>query len=408
MTSKISTGIQQRVAAIIAEMNDVIMGRQEVIWGTWVARIAQQHVLLVGPGGTAKSYLARSMNSHIEGSRYFEVALDETTDPSQIFGPPDIKAMVEDGKTRRVPTNMLPEANTAFLDEFFNANGPLLHSIMPALNERIWHNNGQPSAIPLRQCLMGTNKLNADADQAALWDRVHLRYSVDYISNRAQKTNMIAQAITRMSASGRGVTTSAAATTTMVTLEELDTATKESLALDVPDDVMIAFLDLSDELKNQGITISNRREVEGMAAVLANAWLRGHETVRVADLDILTAMWWTLQDQQKIARSVILGVTNPGEKAALGLLDDLDKMRTEFHALKKSQPDPKRLRDMGIEQVTNLMQVVTEINTHLDTARASGASTVRLDEALARANAYKDEVSIAAFRLRPEQMISGK
>ena len=39
----------------------------------------------------------------------------------------------------------------AFLDEFFNANGPLLHSVMPALNERIFHNNGVPTPIPLRQ-----------------------------------------------------------------------------------------------------------------------------------------------------------------------------------------------------------------------------------------------------------------
>lgn len=404
MNSKITWDIQKRVQAAMGEMNDLIKERDAVIHGAWVGRVAQEHVLMLGPGGTAKSFLARSLADHITGSQFFEVAVDETTDPSQLFGPPDIKAMVEDGKTRRVPTNMLPEATDAFIDEFFNANGPLLHSIMPVLNERVWHNNGLPSPVQLRQALMGTNKLNADADQAALWDRVHLRYVVDYIQDRKAKSDMITQAIARMSLVGRGVTTNINASKTLITLDELDLAHKEALALDISDGVLELFFDIIDELHHEGIHVSNRREVEGMAAVMANAWVRGHEEVKTADLDILAHMFWSLQDQMGKARSVILAATNPGEKAALDLFDDLDALKKEMKQANDADIDESRKKKVGIEAVKNTDKLLREAREHLAKAQAAGADTAKLTEVISRADTFKCEVGEAVFGLRADEM----
>jgi len=404
--SKINQDVNTRVNAIMAEQNDLIKERAEVIHGAWVGRVAQEHLLMLGPGGTAKSFLARSISDHISGSRHFECAFDETTDPSQVFGPPDIKAMVEDGKTRRVVTNMLPEATDAFLDEFFNGNGPLLHSIMPILNERVFHNNGMPSDVPLRQVIAGTNKLNADADQAALWDRVHLRYVVHYVQSRENMASMVGDAIARMSVVGRGVTTSISNSKTMVTIEELDEAHKEALGLDVPDPVIEMFFDIRDELQNgkAAIQISDRRMVEGMAAVLANSWVRNHEEVKIADLDILANMWWTVQDQAAAARGVILGATNPGEKAALDLLDDLDKLKTEIKQANDSGMDESRKKRVGVEAVKNTDKLLREAQGHLAKAKASGASTTRIQETIEKADAFKIEVGKSIFGIDPAQM----
>lgn len=404
---KIDPSINQRVNQIIDEQNQLIKERHDVIVGAWVGRIAQEHLLMLGPGGTGKSFLARNMASHIDGASFFEVAVDETTDPSQLFGPPDIKAMVEDGKTRRIPTGMLPEATDAFIDEFFNANGPLLHSIMPVLNERVFHNNGLPSAVPLRQVLAGTNKLNADADQAALWDRIHLRYVVDYVGARQSQAEMVGDAIARMASVGRGTnTTIAGVQKTMVTLDELDQAHKEALALDVPDPVIDTFFDIRDELKHgsAGVTISDRRAVEGMAAVLANAWLRGHETVTVGDLDILANMWWTVQDQLSAARGVILAATNPGEKAALDLLDELDKLKKEIKQADESDLDVARKKRVGVEAVKNTDKLLNEARGHLTKALAAGTATNRLEEVIGKADLFKVEVGQKIFGLDPASM----
>lgn len=403
----ITQDIRQRVEDILAEQNSLIKERSEVLHGVWVGRIAQEHVLMLGPGGTGKSFLARNTADHIDGSTYFEAAFDETTDPSQVFGPPDIKAMVEDGKTRRVVTGMMPEATEAFLDEFFNGNGPLLHSIMPLLNERIFHNNGIPSGIPLRQMIAGTNKLNADADQAALWDRVHLRYVVDYVADRNAQLDMVGDAIARMSSVGRGVSTNIiGAQTTKVTIDELDTAHRECLGLDISNAVLEMFFDIRDELQHGAakVQISDRRAVEGMAAVMANAWLRNHTSVTVGDLDILANMWWTLQDQMSTARGVILAATNPGEKAALDLLDELDKVKKEVKQANDSDLDPSRKKRVGVEAVKNTDKLLNEAKGHLAKAQAAGTSTTRLTEVIAKADSFKMEVGMAIFGLDPTAM----
>jgi MoxR-like ATPase len=403
----IDQSIRDRISLIIDEQNDLIKERHEVIRGSWIAAVAQEHLLMLGPGGTGKSFLVRNLVDHIQGGTYFEVAVDETTDPSQVFGPPDIKAMVEDGKTRRVPTGMLPEATHAFIDEFFNANGPLLHSMMPALNERAFHNNGQPSVIPLRSAFMGTNQLNADADQAALWDRIHLRYVVNYISDRKSQAEMVGDAIARMSQLGRGVSTNlVGAQKTLVTLDELDQAHKEALNLDVPDPVLDLFFDIRDELQHGSakIQISDRRAVEGMAAVMANAWLNNHTTVTVGDLDILANMWWAVQDQMAVARSVILAATNPGEKAALDLLDGLDDLKKEVKQANDSDLDASRKKRVGVESVKNADKLLNEAKTHLAKAQAAGTSVTRLEEVIKKTEAFKVEVGMSIFNLDPTQM----
>lgn len=404
-TPKIDQDVNKRVNLIIDEQNQLIKERSEVIHGVWAARVAQQHVLMLGPGGTGKSFLARNTSDHIIGSKFFECALDETTDPAQVFGPPDIKEMVENGKMRRNYENMLPDATDAFLDEFFNANGPLLHSIMPALNERIFHNNGTPMDIELRQMLAGTNKLNADADQAALWDRIHLRYVVDYIQSRQNAAAMVGDAIARMSLKGRGTNTSIGGAVTTVTLAELDQAHKEALNLDVPDSVVEAFFDICDELQHTAkITVSDRRKVEGMAAVLGNAWVRNHEEVKVADLDILSHMWWTLQDQASAARAVILGATNPGEKAALDLLDDLDKLKAEVKQANDSSMDEARKKRVGVQVVQNSDKLIREAEGHLEKAKAAGAATNRIQDVIDKAEHFKIEVGKSIFNIDPAQM----
>lgn len=403
----IDASINARVNLIIDEQNLLIKERHDVVRGLWIGAVAQEHVLMLGPGGTGKSFVARDMASHIDGSTYFEVAVDETTDPSQVFGPPDIKAMVEDGKTRRVPTGMLPEATHAFIDEFFNANGPLLHSMMPALNERVFHNNGQPSAIPLRMCIAGTNKLNADADQAALWDRIHMRYVVDYISDRQAQADMVGEAITRMATLGRGVGTSlAGATKTLVTIDELDQAHREALSLDVPDAVLDVFFDIRDELRHGSakIQISDRRAVEGMAAVMANAWLNNHTSVTVGDLDVLASMWWTVQDQMSVARTVILAQTNPGEKAALDLLDGLDELKKEVKQANDSDMDPARKKRVGVSSVKSADKLLGEAKAHLAKAQSAGTSTSRLEQVIKQAEGFKVEVGTAIFGLNPDEM----
>ena len=398
-TPIITADIQKRVAAIESELNSTLKQRDDAIHGMTVARVAQQHILFLGPGGTGKSRQVREFVEHIDGAVHFEIALDETTDPGQAFGPPDIPAMVKDGKNRRVVTGMLPEATDAFVDEIFNSNSPVLHSLMPIMNERIFHNNGMPSAVPLRCLYAGTNKLNADSDLAAFFDRLHLRYVVKYIDSRKDQADMVGEEIARLSVKGRGTGTGLATSKTMVTLAELDQAHNESLRLGVPDDVMDLFQDLHAELLKEGIVVSDRRVVEGMVAVLANAWIRGHEVVRASDLDILANMWWIIQDQMTQVRQIVLDVANPGEKAGLDLTKEFRKLEDSLNQARADGMDDERLRRLGVEMIRNSDKLLKDADEARSLVLASGEIPSRLDEVIDKVAEFKSRVGAEVFNL---------
>ena len=76
-----------------------------------LAATAGEHVLVIGPPGTAKSEAARRIGKLL-GGRYFEYLLGRFTEPAEIFGPVDLQKL----RTGVVETNirgMLPEAEVA-------------------------------------------------------------------------------------------------------------------------------------------------------------------------------------------------------------------------------------------------------------------------------------------------------
>jgi MoxR-like ATPase len=387
---------QQKIQAIISEQQATHYERTELVTAFWHAIIANQHLLMVGPGGTGKSFLTRDTAKRVTGAAYFEVAMDETTTPDQILGPPDIKSMVEDGKTRRVPDGMMPTAHIAFLDEFFNANGPALHSTMPLLNERIFHNNGKPVPIPLRTAFMGTNKLNSDVDQAALWDRVHHRHVVGYVSDRDHLHSLIDEAMLRQ------VSTYEDPSFTTVTLNEIDAAHDAAMSLPVSDIAFTTFLDIKEELERNGVVVSTRRLVEAMKGVLAMAWTAGHDEVKVGDLGILRHMLWTTQDQMSVVKTVVLNACNPGEKKALDLLDELDKFKVEYQ--QASELDEIKRNTAAIDIFKKAQRLIDEAQPLLDTATAAGASTQRISDLIDSAGTLREKIGVECFNMDAAQI----
>lgn len=401
MTQKISEGIRQKIRTIIDEQTKIHKERGEIIEDVWSAIVARQHLLMLGKGGTGKSFLTRDVARRIlreDGSPvgYFETALDETTTPDEISGPPDIRSMVEDGVTRRVTTGMLPDCDFAFLDEFFNGNGPVIHHTMPMLNERIFHNNGAPTDIPLWTAFMGTNKLNADADMAAAWDRVHRRHIVGYVKDPAAIQGLITEAVDRKQLDYFD------STFTTVSLEEIKVAHNEAMSLEVPQAVWDIFLDLLVQLEREGIEVSTRRQVEGMAAVLSTAWLNGNETVKVGDLTVLRHMYWSLQDQLPKVRSVVLEACNPGEKRALELLDDVKGLRKEYNDAKKL--DKVKVNASAIEIFKRVGRITDEVEPLRESAENAGGGVKRLDDVLAECESLKADIASEVFNLTPEQV----
>jgi MoxR-like ATPase len=118
--------------------------RKDVIDGALAAVLAGEHVLVLGPPGTAKSALARAI-AQAFGGAYFERLLTKFSTPEELFGAISLKALEQD-RFARVVTGKLPEAEFAFVDEVFKANSAILNSLLTLVNERVFHNDGQPVA----------------------------------------------------------------------------------------------------------------------------------------------------------------------------------------------------------------------------------------------------------------------
>src|SRR3990172_4876324 len=120
---------RDRLRRVREELAQVFLERAEAIDGALAALLAGQHVLLIGPPGTAKSMLADELCRRLDGSTYSQWLLTKFTTPEELFGAVSLRALESDDY-RRVTTNKLPEAHIAFLDEVFKANSSILNAIL--------------------------------------------------------------------------------------------------------------------------------------------------------------------------------------------------------------------------------------------------------------------------------------
>lgn len=120
---------QHKLRRIEEELGAEVLEREDVVRSMVLSFIAGEHVLLLGPPGTAKSQLARALCSRIEEATYFYVCLNRASMPDEVFGPTKLSALRED-RFERNTTGMLPEAEVAFIDEVFKSNSAVLNGML--------------------------------------------------------------------------------------------------------------------------------------------------------------------------------------------------------------------------------------------------------------------------------------
>lgn len=137
--------------------------------------LAHEHVLFVGPPGTAKSLLCRRLGRLLSGD-FFEIALTRFTTPDDVFGPLSLAALDNDEYRRAATGNFAQHAKTIFLDEIFRAK-TVLPALLPLLNERLWWDGPEPKPAEL-VCAVAAANSRPDDDDDALFDRFLLRKTV--------------------------------------------------------------------------------------------------------------------------------------------------------------------------------------------------------------------------------------
>src|SRR5678816_808962 len=84
--------VSEASASLREAISDAARGlveRESLVEMIALSAVAGEHMLVIGPPGTAKSQAVRRV-AQATGGRYFEYLLGRFTEPSEIFGPVDL------------------------------------------------------------------------------------------------------------------------------------------------------------------------------------------------------------------------------------------------------------------------------------------------------------------------------
>lgn len=307
--------------------------RTEVIDAILVALIAGQHVALIGPPGTAKSQLATDVAGAFEGCRMFQWLLTRETASEHLFGGPDVKVLLEEGRMTRIAgnTNVVQASQMAFLDEVFNANTYTLNGLLSLLLERTFEN--EPS--PLRTVIAASNQLPSDSrggggqNAAALWDRIGFRILVQPVQTESAWSQVVFEnklpPVQVKLDWGEFV-------------EWADAAVNE---VQIPESLQTTILKISADLETDAhVSLSLRRwRMAVQSGVRGHAALHGRQVATTRDLAALRWTSWTkLEEVQKVCEALD-GTTRPDYVVAARIRSELaPKIDAYLGAFKKMKP----------------------------------------------------------------------
>jgi MoxR-like ATPase len=354
---------QEKLHHIRDELQQIFLERTELIDGALAALLASQHVLIIGPPGTAKSMLADELCRRITGGNYFQWLLTKFSTPEEVFGAVSLKALEQDDY-RRVTAHKLPEAHIAFLDEIFKASSSILNAILTIINERLFHNGKEIMPVPLLALFGASNELPEDDELMALYDRFLLRFVVNYIAEDFRFLKMLQSRppVER----------------TTLSLTELRQMQGEVQALPVPAYIYRTLTDLRRELQKKSLTASDRRYRQSLELLQALAYLRGRAEVAEADLFFLEHLLWKDPGERDEVRNIIHQLIHGYEDEVQELLYQTRELND--YASRPWESSELRTRAV-IEAHTKIRSILTKVEEILQKARAVGRPLDKVEAA---------------------------
>ncbi|HEY8429880.1 MAG TPA: AAA family ATPase [Sandaracinaceae bacterium] len=367
----------QRLQQVARTLESSFLGKSEAVRLMLVAALAGEHMVLIGPPGTAKSALIR-MFAKLIGATYFEYLLTRFTEPNEIFGPIDIQKF-RAGEYQRRMDGMLPQAEIVFLDEVFKANSAILNSLLSVLNERVYTVGSTVVRTPLISAFGASNEVPNDEDLMAVFDRFLLRVRSDNLDSYhfqellqrgiAHEVNRISGEYDRM----QPLLHSQA-------LHDL-TPTFAQRMRSFPEDFLSTYKGLVFQIRAEGVSMSDRRAIKLLKLFAASAMLDGRPAPDNGDFFILRHIWNNL-DQAEILDGIVGPVLEAHyrehpEARRFGAADvGMDALIAEINRIRELLTGDRPLSDI---QLFSQLKALNEIKAAL-----AAIGTQPAQEAMAR------------------------
>jgi MoxR-like ATPases len=175
---------RERLLQVERTLNSVVIGHEEFTRALMLAVVAGEHIVVIGPPGTAKSYAVRTF-AQLVNAKYYFYLLTKFTSFDELFGTVDIISLSR-GEFKRNWSRIV-SSEFIFLDEIFKANSAILNALLSLLQERVVYDpmTGQPIQAALHTAVGASNETPEDPELQALFDRFSIRVFIDYINDDA-------------------------------------------------------------------------------------------------------------------------------------------------------------------------------------------------------------------------------
>jgi MoxR-like ATPase len=381
-------GPLDKLKRIEGELNIELIERKEAIRAILIAVLTKQHAVFLGPPGTGKSLLITKLAQRIssngkggangnQGLRTFIRLITKTTQPEELFGPISIAAMKND-EFKRVITNMLPEAELAFLDEIFKGSSAILNTLLTLMNEREFDNGTQRLQVPLISIFGASNEMPQGEDLSAMWDRLVLRVMVDY---------------TTESGFARLIRTAAApALNTTMTKAELSALQQTVETIPIPPSTFGAIETLRKDLLKKGVIVSDRRWKWAMTLLQGQALLESRGAVEEDDLMILKEALWAAPEQRSEIGRMAARLANPLNAKAVELSDQVDSAFKAFTEAQQNASNKTEKMNAAVETNVKIQENLEKLNRLKEQAEAQTRPTSRIDAVIEEVKAKQGKV----------------
>lgn len=356
--------LKDKMLARMEEVRGQVAERDELIEIIAIALLTRKNVFILGDTGQAKSAVINLFRTGITGARQFERLMSKQTDEEALFGRLDLSSLIpggvpseileqdqcyqnmrqelesqmqsyrhgdesmglslerltvemeryrkalselHSGEPRMITKGKLPDSHIVFLDEIFKASDGILNSLLTALNERRYTNEGKTIHIPTISFFSASNEIPNFANPEEkilkpLYDRFELKVVTEYVEDRTARL-----AILKQKQAASGTANSPAAT---ISLKELEAMQDDVRRVLVPDSVNELMDDVLCELRGRGIHISDRKYFNYAPIAQAKAWLSGRDSVEPSDLTVLCSYLWTVPEERVIIQSTLERMCN--------------------------------------------------------------------------------------------------
>lgn len=372
--------LRTKMNTVISEVSDSLAERDELIHVIALALLTRKNLFVLGDPGQAKSQAIDKFRSHITDARQFDVLMSKGIDQEQLFGRLDLASIIpghisnsrlkndakycemrkqlkvlmdtagtdaefiqlselqgrmsryqgalalyNQGSPEILTDGKIPDSHICFLDELFKANDGVLNSLLKALNERKYTNEGVTTDIPVISFFSASNEIpnfNNPEEKClrALYDRFDFKVCTRNVEDRGNRMKIL-------KAKQNGTDCYIGTT---FTLEELYQMQDEVSGVIIPDSIYEITDNILCELRRKEITVSDRTYFNFAPVVRAEAWLCGRNTVIPTDLMALVNYLWNKPEEYAIVRETIEKlITNP-------LGDKLDALLAKAHELRKT------------------------------------------------------------------------